>query len=173
MFRCRISCSAFSVRCWPCRTQISTNAPPLPPGIWTAYWISCARRPRHEKLASSRLLVFVTEPDLRRLIRFLSVLRILPAKFLSLDPDSPVARPDDGGLGKLHRPVDRSRSSPVVAHYLVFRCHHHSTGARHRPRDGAGDERGFSWPRTAARRRPYSLGNPHSSFLSDVALHLQ
>src|SRR5262249_57773174 len=99
-------------------------------GIWTAYWISCARRRRHEKLASSRLLVFVTEPDLRRLIRFLSDLRILPAKFLSLDPDSPVAWPEDGGLGKLHRPLDRSRSSPVVPPYLVFRPHHHSPGAR-------------------------------------------
>src|SRR5215510_10895479 len=173
MFRCRISCSAISARCWRCRTQTSTSAPPSPPEIWTACWILYARRRRREKLESSRLPVFATEPDLRRLIRFLSDLRILPAEFLSLDPDSPVARPEDGGLGKLHRPLDRSRSSPVVAHYLVFRRHDHSAGARHRSRDGAGDERSFSRPRAAARRRTYSLGNPHSSFLSDVALHLQ
>src|SRR5262245_3028941 len=173
MFRCQISCSAISVRCWRCRTQISTNAPPSPPEIWTVCWILCARRRRREKLASSRLPVLATEPDLRRLICFLSDLRILPAKFLSLDPDPPVARPEDGRLGELHRPLDRPRSSPVFAHHLVFRCHHHSAGARHRPRNGAGDERSFSWPRAAARSRPYSLGHPHSSLISDVALHFQ
>src|SRR5215831_15460579 len=118
MFRCRISCSAISVRCWPCRTQ-----------IWTACWILCARRRRREKLASSRLPVLATEPDLRRLICFLSDLRILPAKFLSFDSDSPVARPEDGGLGKLHRSLDRPRGGPVFAHHLVFRCHDHSAGA--------------------------------------------
>ena len=68
-------------------------------------------------------------------------------------------------------------TDPVAAQSLrttlIFRGHDHPAGANHRARHGVGNERSFSWARTAARHRPHSVGNSHGGFLPDVALHLQ
>ena len=64
-------------------------------------------------------------------------------------------------------------AGPVLPHHAHIRRYDHPTGANYRPRHGVGDERSFSWARTAASHRPHSVGNSDGGFLPDVALHLQ
>jgi len=153
--------------------KISTSVPPLPPGIWTAYWILCARRRRHEKFASSRFLFLLPSLIFVGLFAFYPIFESFRLSFYRSILTLPWLGQKMVGWQNYTDLWTDPRSSPVFAHHPVFRCHDHSAGTRHRPRHGAGDERSFSWPRAASSRGPYSLGISHSRFLPDVALHLQ
>src|SRR5207247_10847042 len=127
---------------------------------------------RHEYLPPAGAFIPAAELDFRRRLLRLSALGIVPVEFLSAHPDPPVAGTEDGRLGELRRPLERSRGYAGFAHDVDIRRRDDSARVAVWVSHRAGNERSVSRPGAFARRGSHSLGDPHGGFLPDVALHI-